>query len=73
MREYNLLDDYPNPQKPRLVSSKLRTIENRITASYRDINLYDGNRINGYGGYKYDGRWVKVAKKISTEYNLNNE
>ena len=73
MREYNLLEDYPNPQKPRLVSSKLRTIENRITASYRDINLYDGNRINGYGGYKYDGRWVKVAKKISTEYNLNNE
>ena len=34
-------------------------------------NLYDGSRDNGYGGYKYDGRWVKVAKKICREYGLN--
>jgi len=73
MREYNLLDDYPNPEKPRLVHSNFRTIENRISASYRDINLYDGDRNSGYGGYTYDGRWVKVAQKISTEYKLNNE
>ena len=63
MREFNLLEDYPIPDKPRYVGSNLRTIKNRIIASYRDKNLYDGSRDNGYGGYKYDGRWVKVAKK----------
>ena len=67
MREFNLLNDYPKPDKPRFVSSKLRSIENRISASYRDKNLYDWDRNNGYGGYKYDGRWVKVAKNICTE------
>ena len=35
--------------------------------------LYDGKRNNGYGGYKYDGRWIRVAKKICSEYNLNNK
>ena len=40
MREFNLLENYPKPKNPRLVNSKLRTIENRILASYRDINLY---------------------------------
>ena len=71
MREFNLLENYPNPKNPRLVNSKLRTIENRILASYRDINLYDGDRNNGYGGFVYDGRWVKIAKKICEEYILN--
>ena len=71
MREFNLLSDYPKPDKPRYVGSNFRTIKNRIIASYRDKNLYDGSRDNGYGGYKYDGRWIKVAKKICLEYGLN--
>ena len=73
MKEFNLLEDYPKPKKTRYVSSNLRTINNRILASYRDKDLYDGARENGYGGYTYDGRWVKVAKKICTKYNLNND
>ena len=73
MREFNLLSNYPLPSKPRLVNSNLRTIKNRIIASYRDKELYDGDRNNGYGGYRYDGRWVKVAKKICSEYNLSNK
>ena len=32
---------------------------------------FDGDRIYGYGGYKYDGRWIPVAKKIIEKYNLN--
>ena len=28
MREFNLLENYPKPKNPRLVNSKLRTIEN---------------------------------------------
>ena len=34
MREFNLLENYPKPKNPRLVNSKLRTIENRILASF---------------------------------------
>ena len=72
MREFNLLDEYPKLSTPRIVSDKSRTIKNRIIATERDKDFFDGDRDNGYGGYKYDGRWVSVAKKIISEYNLSN-
>ena len=31
---------------------------------------YDGRRINGYGGFKYDGRWKKLLPKIIKRYRL---
>ncbi|MEW6104606.1 MAG: class I SAM-dependent methyltransferase [bacterium] len=31
---------------------------------------WDGERRFGYGGYKYDGRWKDVAKKLIENYNL---
>lgn len=33
-------------------------------------DYWDGSRLTGYGGYKYDGRWLKVAQKIVDEYQL---
>ena len=72
MREFNLLGDYPKLEKPRYVGSNLRTIEHRIIASYREKDFYDGHRNYGYGGFKYDGRWQKIADKICKEYKLNN-
>lgn len=33
-------------------------------------DFWDGDRRYGYGGYKYDGRWEIVAKKLIQEYNL---
>ena len=73
MREFNLLEEYPRPEKPRYVGSDLRTINHRIVATYRDKDFFDGNRNYGYGGFKYDGRWKKIAKKIANEYNLDNK
>ena len=70
MREYNLLEAGINKNTSRYVGLNLRTINNRISASYRDQKLFDGNRNDGYGGYSYDGRWKRVAEKISKEYNL---
>lgn len=35
-----------------------------------DYDFWDGERKYGYGGYRYDGRWNKVAKKIAEHYNL---
>jgi len=33
-------------------------------------DYWDGARQHGYGGYKYDGRWLKVAKPMAEHYGL---
>lgn len=71
MREFNVLAGYPQPKEPRYVSPDLRTIKHRIVASYRGPEFYDGDRNYGYGGLKYDGRWVPIAKNIIDEYKLS--
>ena len=72
MVKINLLGSYPNPKNKRYVSENLRTIKHRIVASYRDKEFYDGKRIYGYGGFKYDGRWKDIAYRICKKYKLNN-
>jgi len=69
MREFDLLSDYPVLKK-RYVSKSSRTIKNRIIASLRGKSFYDGKREDGYGGFKYDGRWKIIAKKIFDAYKL---
>lgn len=73
MRFFNALEGYPQPSKPRVVGANIRTIHHRIVASYRDEAFYDGDRNFGYGGFKYDGRWIPVAKNMAKEYQLSNE
>ena len=73
MREFNPLNESPKLDKPRYVSDDNRTIKNRIIATRRDSEFFDGDRNNGYGGFKYDGRWVNVASKISKEYSIGNK
>lgn len=72
MKKYNLLGSYSNSKIKRIANANTRTINERIIASYRDKNLFDGDRKFGYGGFKYDGRWIKIAKKICKRYNLSN-
>lgn len=33
-------------------------------------DYWDGDRKYGYGGYRYDGRWRKIAKKLAEHYSL---
>jgi len=73
MRRYNLLSEYPKANVTRFVGSNIRTIKHRILASLKGKDFYDGDRNYGYGGFKYDGRWKKIAKKIYEEYNLNDK
>ena len=72
MKKFNLLKNYTQSKIKRISNSKTRTINERIISSYRDKNLYDGERKYGYGGFIYDGRWKKIAQKICKKYNLNN-
>lgn len=34
------------------------------------FDYWDGDRKFGYGGYKYDGRWQKVAKAMADHYGI---
>ena len=70
MREFDAFAGYPEPKEPRVVSPTLRTILNRIAASYRDKEFYDGDRANGYGGMVNDGRWGPICDGIIRAYGL---
>lgn len=35
-----------------------------------DRDYWDGDRRFGFGGYKYDGRWLKVAEAMAKHYGL---
>ena len=56
---------------PRSGLAKKRKINNKVIAWQLDKKYYDGKRINGYGGFKYDGRWKKFLPKIIKKYKLN--
>lgn len=34
------------------------------------FDYWDGERQYGYGGYKYDGRWLPLAKQIAEHYDI---
>ena len=53
----------------------VRISEQLKTGLYLDIGIrifLMAMRNFGYGGFNYDGRWKKVAKKIIDEYKLKN-
>lgn len=68
-REVNLLDRYPKANRPladnRGASDDFRTIARRFGREY-----FDGERTTGYGGYRYDGRWIPIARRIRDFYGL---
>ncbi len=47
--------------------------EDRAKARLFGKDFFDGERRYGYGGYKYDGRWVPVVKDFISYYKLTNE
>jgi ubiquinone/menaquinone biosynthesis C-methylase UbiE len=61
---------FKKPLKVRGKVAKERTVLNKIKAWELDKDYYDGNRLNGYGGFKYDGRWQKMLPKIVKKYKL---
>ena len=51
----------------RMINQKIKSM--KISKKY-SYDYWDGNRKYGYGGYRYDGRWKSVAKKIIKKYKL---
>lgn len=51
----------------RMTDSKVECM--KVARRY-DREYWDGDRRYGYGGYKYDGRWEEVARKLIENYDL---
>ena len=73
MAEINLLDTYPNLDRDVESRFKLITPEHKRIAREFGKEFFDGDRLVGYGGYKYDGRWVKIAERFRDHYGLTRE
>jgi ubiquinone/menaquinone biosynthesis C-methylase UbiE len=69
MAELNLLDSAP--KAVRITQQGYRKEENKIIAKRYDKEFFDGDRVNGYGGYYYDGRWKNVVKKLQEVYKID--
>lgn len=71
MAEINLVDFYPNLNRDVDWRAKNITLEQRKIASKFGKEFFDGDRLYGYGGYKYDGRWAKIVEKFRDHYGLD--
>ena len=70
MTEINLLKSLPTPKR-NILNRNTKKTDNHIKISRQyGKEYFDGDRSFGYGGYKYDGRWVPVAKDITDYYGL---
>jgi SAM-dependent methyltransferase len=67
--EINLLARYPRAKR-NLVARKLGQADNRLIARQFGREYFDGTRDQGYGGYRYDGRWLPIARDIVAHYRL---
>lgn len=73
MAEVNLLDLYPNLNRDVEWRFRNLTDEKREIARQFGKEFFDGDRLWGYGGYVYDGRWIKVAERFRDYYGLTDE
>jgi len=70
MAEVNLLRRYPSGKRNVQKRATAKTEEHiRISRQYGK-EYFDGAREYGYGGYRYDGRWVAIAEDMIQHWGL---
>lgn len=70
MAEINLLRRYPKAKRDIGKRTQAQTEENiRIARGY-GREYFDGPREQGYGGYRYDGRWLAIAEDMVAHWDL---
>lgn len=70
MNEINLLKRYPSGKRNIQKRSEAKSEDHiRISRQYGQ-EYFDGPREFGYGGYRYDGRWLPIAEDIIAHFNL---
>ncbi|SDT94608.1 Methyltransferase domain-containing protein [Verrucomicrobium sp. GAS474] len=70
MADINLLDTLPQTKRNLAARAEQKTDADREIAKRFDRNFFDGERKHGYGGYRYDGRWLPVARRMVDHYHL---
>jgi SAM-dependent methyltransferase len=69
VREVNLLDLYPRVRRD--IDTRAAAVEaQREIARRFGREYFDGDRTQGYGGYRYDGRWVPIAERFRDAYGI---
>ena len=71
MKQIPLLKSLPKPIRDINSRSGHNRPELVAIAKQFGEHYFDGSRESGCGGYRYDGRWVSVAKDLITQYNLS--
>jgi ubiquinone/menaquinone biosynthesis C-methylase UbiE len=71
MAEVNLLRALPQTKRNIEKRTAAQTPENIAISRQYGREYFDGPREVGYGGYRYDGRWVPVARDIVAHFGLN--
>jgi ubiquinone/menaquinone biosynthesis C-methylase UbiE len=70
MKEHNLLAKLPRGKRNVNARATAKTEEHiRVSREYGQM-YFDGPREYGYGGYRYDGRWIPVAEDIVKYFDL---
>ena len=69
MREIDLLDRYPRVRR-NIAAREAAKPSHRELARKFGREYFDGERGQGYGGYRYDGRWVAIAERMRDFYGL---
>jgi len=69
MREVDLLDRYPRAKRD-VPAREAAVPSQRAIARQFGREYFDGARGQGYGGYRYDGRWVAIAERMRDFYGL---
>ncbi len=69
MGEVDLLDRYPRTSRD-IAARAAAVPAQREVATRFAREYFDGDRGQGYGGYRYDGRWVPVAERFRDHYGL---
>lgn len=73
MAEIDLMDRYPKPKRNLDERASNKTPEDVMIARKFGKEYFDGPRSQGYGGYRYDGRWIPVVQRFIEHYNLSNK
>jgi len=74
MTELNLLEKYPKSKRPIDERALQRTERDIAIARQFGKEYFDGNRMQGYGGYYYHPRfWTEVVKDFIEYYELTND
>lgn len=69
MREVYLLDRYPRAKRPIAQREQAVPLQREVAKQF-GREYFDGDRTQGYGGYRYDGRWVPIAQRMQEYYGL---